>query len=67
MLPAKNYVSICIWILELFEKFIIFPVTNMVRQEEIIWLVLVVMSVAYFLWILLAGSAIFDCYMSPSL
>lgn len=48
------------------EIVLFFPVTNMNRQGEIIWLVLVAMSVAYLLWILLAGGAIFDCYISPS-
>lgn len=37
----------------------IFPVTNMNRQGEIIWLVFVALSVAYLIWICLAGSAAF--------
>lgn len=37
----------------------IFPVTNVNRQGEIIWLVFVALSVAYLLWICLAGSAAF--------
>lgn len=50
-----------------FRKKYFFPVTNMNRQGEIIWLVFVAVSVAYLLRIWLAGSVAFMIATSVSL